>query len=91
MRVQTPEHLRFAAAAGVQLTTFDTAHELQKIAALHPQTGTVKALERECVCLQGTLQHSLACTQSKVARYLLAIRLNVLIHAPCRRAAAYSC
>jgi diaminopimelate decarboxylase len=34
-----PAHLRFAAAAGVTLTTFDTAHELQKIATLHPETG----------------------------------------------------
>lgn len=52
-----PAHLRFAAAAGVRLTTFDTVHELEKIAMLHPQTGLYN------VCEHLLLIESAACRQ----------------------------
>ena len=36
-----PRDLRHAAAVGVQLTTFDTEAELDKIASIHPGVGLV--------------------------------------------------
>ena len=36
-----PKDIRAAAASKVDLTTFDTVSELQKLAALHPRTAAV--------------------------------------------------
>lgn len=41
--VKSPAQIRWAASAGVNLTTFDTEAELSKLAKYHPSTGIVAA------------------------------------------------
>ena len=39
--VKSPAHVRWAASAGVRLTTFDNACELSKLAQWHPDAGEI--------------------------------------------------
>lgn len=41
--VKSPAQIRWAASAGVNLTTFDTEAELGKLAQYHPSTGIAAA------------------------------------------------
>ena len=45
--VKSPAQIRWAASAGINLTTFDTAAELDKIARYHSSTGVLCTLNTE--------------------------------------------
>ena len=42
--VKSPAQIRWAASAGVNLTTFDTLSELEKLFKFHPSTGDPSAI-----------------------------------------------
>lgn len=90
-----PAHLRFAAAAGVRLTTFDTAHELQKIAAVHPETGAVRIHMLFSMNLAKWLQDCRTCSPCAALSNIALVRRRTLLRADicmrrCRRAAAHT-
>jgi len=57
-----PCDIRFAAAKGLQLTTFDTESELHKLARWHPSTEALLRIRADdpqvCACLSACMSSS---------------------------------
>lgn len=80
-----PRQLAFAAAVGIELTTFDTESELYKIASLHPTCGVLLRIRADDTSARCQLGNKFGADPVTVAPGLLALaqRLGLIVRGIC--------